>query len=141
MRKFPPKHLPYQSSRHVAGSSYHTYERVPGVIAHTRSVVYPLDTVKTRLQALPPSSLDAEASEQTQIEKEDPDLIFENVRQQPEAVPKALLHRLRRWQMLSLLIRILKTEGLGGAFKGFSASMINTFSTREYSHAACPYLH
>ncbi len=32
--------------------------------------------------------------------------------------------------MLSLLLQILKTEGLTGAFKGFSASMINTFSTR-----------
>jgi hypothetical protein len=33
--------------------------------------------------------------------------------------------------MLSLLIRILRTEGVSGAFKGFSANMINTFSQRE----------
>jgi hypothetical protein len=31
-----------------------------------------------------------------------------------------------------MLIRIVRTEGLSGAFKGFSASMINTFSMREF---------
>lgn len=30
-----------------------------------------------------------------------------------------------------MLVRIVRTEGISGAFKGFSASMINTFSMRE----------
>ena len=33
--------------------------------------------------------------------------------------------------MLQMLIRIIKTEGLSGTFKGFAANMINTFSMRE----------
>lgn len=33
--------------------------------------------------------------------------------------------------MLSMLVKIVKTEGLTGVFKGFPASMINTFSQRE----------
>jgi len=42
------------------------------------------------------------------------------------------VRKLKRWQMLAMLIRIVRTEGISGAFKGFSASMINTFSMREY---------
>lgn len=33
--------------------------------------------------------------------------------------------------MLNMLIRIIRTEGVAGAFKGFSANMINSFSMRE----------
>ncbi|MFS2021835.1 MC/SLC25 family protein, partial [Massilia sp. CT11-108] len=32
--------------------------------------------------------------------------------------------------MLQMLLRIIKTEGFTGVFKGFSANMINTFSQR-----------
>lgn len=32
--------------------------------------------------------------------------------------------------MLNMLLKIIKTEGLSGVFKGFSANMINTFSQR-----------
>jgi hypothetical protein len=46
-------------------------------------------------------------------------------------LPNALLRRLRKWQMLTMLIRILRTEGLTGAFKGFTANMLNTFSMRK----------
>jgi len=31
---------------------------------------------------------------------------------------------------LQMLLRIIKTEGFTGVFKGFSANMINTFSQR-----------
>jgi len=31
----------------------------------------------------------------------------------------------------SLLVHILKTEGIAGFYKGFGASMLNTFSMRE----------
>lgn len=30
-----------------------------------------------------------------------------------------------------MLVRIIRTEGVTGAFKGFSANMINTFSQRK----------
>lgn len=40
--------------------------------------------------------------------------------------------------MLSLLVRILKTEGLTGAFKGFGANMINTFSMRQSRSSPSP---
>ena len=33
--------------------------------------------------------------------------------------------------MLAMLLRIIKTEGIGGTFRGFSANMINTFSQRQ----------
>lgn len=31
-----------------------------------------------------------------------------------------------------MLIRIIKSEGISGAFKGFTANMLNTFSMREW---------
>jgi adenine nucleotide transporter 17 len=89
--------------------------------------VYPLDTVKTRLQALPAGVIEKPAPVPDHIE---------GSRKSPRTssivtrVPNALLRRLRKWQMLSMLIRILKTEGLTGAFKGFTANMLNTFSMR-----------
>jgi hypothetical protein len=86
----------------------------------TSSVVYPLDTVKTRLQALPsderPGSAEAEPH---------------GAKRHGSALHARLLRRLRRWEMLQMLLRIVKTEGLAGVFKGFSANMINTFSQRE----------
>ncbi|WVR04752.1 hypothetical protein IAU60_001763 [Kwoniella sp. DSM 27419] len=36
--------------------------------------------------------------------------------------------RLKRWGMLMMLVKILRHEGLAGAFRGFGASMIGTFS-------------
>jgi hypothetical protein len=35
--------------------------------------------------------------------------------------------------MLQMLLRIIKSEGFAGVFKGFSANMINTFSQRMSS--------
>ncbi len=35
---------------------------------------------------------------------------------------------------MSLLVTILKNEGIGGYYKGFGANMLNTFSTRTPSH-------
>jgi adenine nucleotide transporter 17 len=71
--------------------------------------------VKTRLQALPPSTKSVTSSSES--------------RGKPGSTN--VLGRLKRWKMLEMLVRILKTEGLAGAFKGFSANMINTFSMRE----------
>jgi len=79
--------------------------------------VYPLDTVKTRLQALP--------------NDERPANTVSEVR--GGSVHAKLLRRLKRWEMLQMLLRIVKTEGFAGVFKGFSANMINTFSQRMSS--------
>lgn len=43
----------------------------------------------------------------------------------------ALANKTKKMAMLAMLIRILRTEGLAGTFRGFAASMINTFSMRE----------
>ncbi|GFZ47855.1 hypothetical protein JCM24511_05602 [Saitozyma sp. JCM 24511] len=105
----------------------------------SNAVVYPLDTVKTRLQALSPSELNQLTGEQAEPSTSAPSGLpapgsTPTTPRKPAAhdvvkrLPRALLRRLRKWQMLSLLIRILRTEGVSGAFKGFSANMINTFS-------------
>jgi hypothetical protein len=91
--------------------------------------VYPLDTVKTRLQALPSEDRVNASSEVSEKEIKPP----KNV-QEVKAVSKGLLARLKRWEMLQMLLRIIKTEGLAGVFKGFSANMINTFSQRTSPH-------
>ena len=77
------------------------------------SLVYPLDTVKTRLQALP----DVDTLPRSQAPK-------------PRSSRNPLV-LLRRWNMLNMLVKIVRTEGVSGTFKGFAASMINTFSMRE----------
>ncbi|KAF8339584.1 mitochondrial carrier domain-containing protein [Cantharellus anzutake] len=58
----------------------------------SNAVVYPLDTVKTRIQASSSSEGKAKPT------------------------------------ILTLLVSILKNEGIGGYYKGFGASMLNTFS-------------
>lgn len=106
-------------------------------IANIFRAVYPLDTVKTRLQALPAGV--------TPDPVPIPDHV-EGSRKHPRAssiitrVPNAILRRLRKWQMLSMLIRILRTEGLTGAFKGFTANMLNTFSMRKFRQARTKFL-
>ncbi|GMK59380.1 hypothetical protein CspeluHIS016_0703950 [Cutaneotrichosporon spelunceum] len=81
----------------------------------SNALVYPLDTAKTRLQASTSAELAA-------YEKED-----ENAASRP-GVKAWLRRRLRKWQLINMLFRIIKREGISGAFKGFSASMINCFS-------------
>jgi len=66
-----------------------------GVFAN--AVVYPLDTVKTRIQAATTVSNDKEKTSAS---------------------------------VLSLLFKILNEEGVWGFYKGFGASMLNTFSTQ-----------
>jgi len=87
--------------------------------------VYPLDTVKTRLQALPSDQRQDHHTPSLTDVKPPKDV------QEAKGVLRALLGRLKRWEMLQMLLRIIKTEGLAGVFKGFSANMINTFSQRE----------
>ncbi|CAK9786908.1 mitochondrial carrier [Cutaneotrichosporon oleaginosum] len=81
----------------------------------SNALVYPLDTAKTRLQASTTAELAA-------YERED-----------EKAARKAgmsafLRRRIRKWQLINMVLRIIKSEGISGAFKGFSASMINCFS-------------
>jgi hypothetical protein len=91
----------------------------------TDRAVYPLDTVKTRLQALPSDQRQDHQTPSLTDVKPPKDV------QEAKGVLRALLGRLKRWEMLQMLLRIIKTEGLAGVFKGFSANMINTFSQRE----------
>lgn len=91
--------------------------------------MYPLDTVKTRLQALPTAERQDDGLQHPIGELAD-DLKTAVKRKDVKGVPRSLLSRLRRWEMLNMLLRIIKTEGLAGVFKGFSANMINTFSQR-----------
>jgi len=65
----------------------------------SNAVVYPLDIVKTRIQA-------ATVGSQEDGDKKKPGVV-------------------------SLLMQILKEEGIVGYYKGFTATMINTFSMRQ----------
>ena len=103
------------------------------VLTRVLRIVYPLDTVKTRLQTLPSSSVTPAQTSEEQSES----YHNEHVRKPPRSLPRKFLRQIRRWQMLSLLLRILRTEGIAGAFKGFTANMINTFSMRGYILASC----
>lgn len=82
--------------------------------------------MKTRLQALPPDS-NAHGEEVSLTDE-----VKEVTKRDVKDLPRRLVRRLRRWEMLNMLLRIIKTEGLAGVFKGFSANMINTFSMREF---------
>ncbi|EIW71118.1 hypothetical protein TREMEDRAFT_67578 [Tremella mesenterica DSM 1558] len=82
----------------------------------SNALVYPLDTIKTRLQALPPQPKPFSSSTE------------DTVRHDAHGVIRRLSKRLKRWQLLQMLIQVIGTEGIGGVFKGFSANMINTFS-------------
>ncbi|KAK1921721.1 putative adenine nucleotide transporter [Papiliotrema laurentii] len=83
----------------------------------SNAVVYPLDTVKTRLQALPSGGPSDSL----------PDSEGTHSKAARQGRPWSL-RALRRWKMLDMLIRIIRTEGVSGTFKGFAANMINTFS-------------
>lgn len=79
-----------------------------GVVSN--ALVYPLDTVKTRIQAAQDeeSTVDGGGLE-----------------------GKKLMPKKSRQGILQLLLKIWKREGVSGFFKGFTANMINTFSMRE----------
>lgn len=84
------------------------------------AAIYPLDTVKTRIQAA-----DGQASE--------PKDEVDHVREDGEAPAPPARMRLTSDGMLTGLARIFKEEGLSGYYKGFLANMINCFSMRASS--------
>nr|XP_019046982.1 adenine nucleotide transporter [Kwoniella bestiolae CBS 10118]OCF25912.1 adenine nucleotide transporter [Kwoniella bestiolae CBS 10118] len=93
------------------------------------AAVYPLDTVKTRLQAE-----DEEDDEEVKPEGELP-LTNEAEKaesskqnEQIKAIRRYVNKKIKSWGMLMMLLRILKEDGIAGAFHGFGASMIGTFS-------------
>lgn len=92
-------------------------------------LVYPLDTAKTRIQALPHDEVEREVAEATEVSAS-----IKEKAKGGNPVAKlivALANKTKKMAMLAMLIRILRTEGLAGTFRGFAASMINTFSMRE----------
>ncbi|KNZ47666.1 uncharacterized protein VP01_623g3 [Puccinia sorghi] len=85
---------------------------IGGVISN--AVVYPLDTVKTKIQA------------QTGVMEPEKDTLPSPQLKRPNApnrLPAA--HRLSAFQVILLVI---KSQGIGGFYRGFLASMLNTFS-------------
>ncbi|WVN89296.1 uncharacterized protein L203_104517 [Cryptococcus depauperatus CBS 7841] len=103
------------------------------------SIVYPLDIAKTRLQAmedpLKGAELDDEdnearrlktAEEQKSINKGE--VRRQQTREKIDRIKKVLGKRLKRWSVLTMLLRIFQTEGIRGAFHGFGATMVGTFS-------------
>lgn len=95
----------------------------------TSRLVYPLDTAKTRIQALPHDEVEREVAEATEVS---PSIKEKAKGGNPIAkLIVALANKTKKMAMLAMLIRILRTEGLAGTFRGFAASMINTFSMRK----------
>ncbi|WAQ84607.1 hypothetical protein PtA15_5A180 [Puccinia triticina] len=85
---------------------------IGGVISN--AVVYPLDTVKTKIQA---------QTDEAEAEKDSlpsPQLKRPNA---PNRLPAAC-----RSTALEVVVQVLKSQGIGGFYRGFLASMLNTFS-------------
>ncbi|KAM0749839.1 mitochondrial carrier [Meredithblackwellia eburnea MCA 4105] len=84
---------------------------VGGVVSG--AVVYPLDTVKTRIQTEVDSTKKAAASS-SGISR--------------PGAPTQLSPATRKAGVRKMLIKILKEQGIAGFYRGFGASMLNTFS-------------
>ncbi|KAA1119325.1 ADP/ATP carrier protein [Puccinia graminis f. sp. tritici] len=85
---------------------------IGGVISN--AVVYPLDTVKTKIQA----QTDELVSEKDSLPS--PQLKRPNA---PNRLPAAC-----RSTAFQVVLQVLKSQGIGGFYRGFLASMLNTFS-------------
>ncbi|KAL8291892.1 hypothetical protein RQP46_002150 [Phenoliferia psychrophenolica] len=85
---------------------------VGGVVSN--SVVYPLDTIKTRIQTeVESKAVEAAPGAPAAI-------------QRPNAPTRLQLKK--GTGARQMFLRILKEQGVGGLYRGFSASMLNTFS-------------
>lgn len=84
---------------------------IGGVVSN--AVVYPLDTVKTKIQA------QADDIESGRESLPSPQIKRPNA---PNRLPA------RRTTALQVVIQVLKLQGIGGFYRGFLASMLNTFS-------------
>lgn len=84
---------------------------IGGVISN--AVVYPLDTVKTKIQA------EAQNAESNRDELPSPKLKRSNA-------PSRLT--LPKLSARDVIVEILDRQGIGGFYRGFLASMLNTFS-------------
>lgn len=85
---------------------------IGGVISN--SVVYPLDTVKTKIQA----------NTGDQKESESDSLPSPQIKR-PNAPIRLPAYRMSAFEVF---VQVLKTQGIGGFYRGFLASMLNTFS-------------
>ncbi|OXB35033.1 hypothetical protein LQV05_001062 [Cryptococcus neoformans] len=103
------------------------------------SLVYPVDVAKTRLQAIDdplediesddePDEVFAEKTEEEQKRYVEGKARRQQKREQVVKLKKLLGKKLQRWGMLTMLLRIVHTEGISGVFHGYGATMIGTFS-------------
>ncbi|WWC68111.1 uncharacterized protein I206_102032 [Kwoniella pini CBS 10737] len=101
------------------------------------AAVYPLDTVKTRLQAEDDEDEDDEEDDEERDNEVDLPTTNTAKRSSTSDLKKIshlsefqryIYSRVKRWGMFMMLLKILKKEGISGAFHGFGASMIGTFS-------------
>ncbi|WWD21645.1 hypothetical protein CI109_106131 [Kwoniella shandongensis] len=133
------------------------------------AVVYPLDTAKTRLQALEdpledddddededdsesvssqsdvgdleagqgPESTEVASNEIKMLQGDESkkttkkgkkDVLLAQGQKRIDVIRALLGKRLKKFGVIMMLLRILRTEGLGGAFHGFAASMVGSFS-------------
>ncbi|KIR54570.1 adenine nucleotide transporter [Cryptococcus gattii Ru294] len=103
------------------------------------SLVYPIDVVKTRLQAIDDPLEDIQSDDESEdafTEKTEEEqkrhvegkALRQQQREQLIKLKKMLGKKLQRWGMLTMLLRIVHTEGISGVFHGYGASMIGTFS-------------
>lgn len=84
---------------------------IGGVVSN--AVVYPLDTVKTKIQA-----------ESTQAESSKTSLPSPKLKR--HNAPSRLT--LPKLSARDVILQILRHQGIGGFYRGFLASMLNTFS-------------
>lgn len=91
-------------------------------------IVYPLDTLKTRIQA-------KDASDETEDSESS-----DNTKYQVTDISNDLAH-IPKNTLINGIIKLFKQEGIAAAYGGFGASMLNTFSQRGFHWLFMYYSH
>ncbi|KAI7954539.1 hypothetical protein MJO28_004939 [Puccinia striiformis f. sp. tritici] len=93
---------------------------IGGVISN--AVVYPLDTIKTKIQAQTDEIDSCSSSERDSSNLPTPQLNRPNA---PNRLPAPAAGRISAFEVI---VQVLKSHGIPGFYRGFLASMLNTFS-------------